>query len=232
MNNSVALLAQGLTKSFYQNATEVPVLKGVNLQLAVGEQVAVVGRSGSGKSSLLHLLAGLDSADSGSVHIDGTDLLAADANGRARIRREKMGFVYQQHHLLGEFSALENVAIPQRLLGIDASSAHQAAQEMLALVGLEERLNHLPSALSGGERQRVAVARALVNKPQVVLADEPTGSLDRASAEVLMDLLSNLSRAQGTSFVVVTHDVSMLQRFDRVEALDGGTLRPLGTPAE
>ena len=232
MNNSVALLAQGLTKSFYQNATEVPVLKGVNLQLAVGEQVAVVGRSGSGKSSLLHLLAGLDSADSGSVHIDGADLLAADANGRAQIRREKMGFVYQQHHLLGEFSALENVAIPQRLLGIDASSAHQAAQEMLALVGLEERLNHLPSALSGGERQRVAVARALVNKPQVVLADEPTGSLDRASAEVLMDLLSNLSRAQGTSFVVVTHDVSMLQRFDRVEALDGGTLRPLGTPAE
>ena len=192
----------------------------------------MVGRSGSGKSSLLHLLAGLDSADSGSVHIDGTDLLAADANGRAQIRREKMGFVYQQHHLLGEFSAQENVAIPQRLLGIDASSAHQAAQEMLALVGLEERLNHLPSALSGGERQRVAVARALVNKPQVVLADEPTGSLDRASAEVLMDLLSNLSRAQGTSFVVVTHDVSMLQRFDRVEALDGGTLRPLGTPAE
>ena len=232
MNNSVVLLAQGLTKSFYQNATEVPVLKGVNLQLAVGEQVAVVGRSGSGKSSLLHLLAGLDSADSGSVHIDGTDLLAADANGRAQIRREKMGFVYQQHHLLGEFSALENVAIPQRLLGIDASSAHQAAQEMLALVGLEERLNHLPSALSGGERQRVAVARALVNKPQVVLADEPTGSLDRASAEVLMDLLSNLSRAQGTSFVVVTHDVSMLQRFDRVEALDGGILRPLGIPAE
>ena len=169
---------------------------------------------------------------SGSVHIDGTDLLAADANGRAQIRREKMGFIYQQHHLLGEFSAQENVAIPQRLMGIDASSAHQSAEEMLALVGLEERLNHLPSALSGGERQRVAVARALVNKPQVVLADEPTGSLDRASAEVLMDLLSNLSRAQGTSFVVVTHDVSMLQRFDRVEALDRGILRPLSPPAD
>lgn len=232
MNNSVMLSAQGLAKSFYQNATEVPVLKGVNLQLAVGEQVAVVGRSGSGKSSLLHLLAGLDSADSGSVHIDGVDLLAADSNGRARIRREKMGFVYQQHHLLGEFSAQENVAIPQRLLGIDELSARQAAQDMLALVGLEERLNHLPSALSGGERQRVAVARALINKPQVVLADEPTGSLDRASAELLMDLLSNLSRAQGTSFVVVTHDVSMLQRFDRVESLDDGILRPLSSSAE
>jgi lipoprotein-releasing system ATP-binding protein len=166
------------------------------------------------------------------VHIDGVDLLAADSNGRARIRREKMGFVYQQHHLLGEFSAQENVAIPQRLLGIDELSARQAAQDMLALVGLEERLSHLPSALSGGERQRVAVARALINKPQVVLADEPTGSLDRASAELLMDLLSNLSRAQGTSFVVVTHDVSMLQRFDRVESLDDGILQPLSSLAE
>ena len=166
MNDRLMLLAEGLTKSFFQNATEVEVLKGVNLQLAVGEQVAIVGRSGSGKSSLLHLLAGLDSADSGSVKVDGVDLLAADANGRARIRREKMGFVYQQHHLLAEFSAQENVAIPQQLLGVGESSARQAARDMLALVGLEERLNHLPSELSGGERQRVAVARALVNKPQ------------------------------------------------------------------
>ena len=157
MNDRLMLLAEGLTKSFFQTATEVEVLKGVNLQLAVGEQVAIVGRSGSGKSSLLHLLAGLDSADSGSVKVDGVDLLAADANGRARIRREKMGFVYQQHHLLAEFSAQENVAIPQQLLGVGESSARQAARDMLALVGLEERLNHLPSELSGGERQRVAV---------------------------------------------------------------------------
>ena len=227
MNDGVMLTAQGLRKSFWQNSLEVPVLKGVDLQLVKGEHLAVVGRSGSGKSSLLHLLAGLDSADSGTVEIDGVDLLAADANGRARIRREKMGFVYQQHHLLAEFSAEENVALPQRLLGIGESSARKAAREMLALVGLEDRSSHLPSALSGGERQRVAVARALVNKPQVVLADEPTGSLDRASAEILMDLLSNLSRAQGTSFVVVTHDVSMLQRFDRVESLDAGKLLPL-----
>tara|TARA_B100000900_G_C20538324_1_gene699324 strand:- start:376 stop:1074 length:699 start_codon:yes stop_codon:yes gene_type:complete len=227
MNDGVMLTAQGLHKSFWQNSLEVPVLKGVDLQLVKGEHLAVVGRSGSGKSSLLHLLAGLDSADSGTVEIDGVDLLAADANGRARIRREKMGFVYQQHHLLAEFSAEENVALPQRLLGIGESLARKAAREMLALVGLEDRLSHLPSALSGGERQRVAVARALVNKPQVVLADEPTGSLDRASAEILMDLLSNLSRAQGTSFVVVTHDVSMLQRFDRVESLDAGKLLPL-----
>ena len=227
MNDGVMLTAQGLHKSFWQNSLEVPVLKGVELQLVKGEHLAVVGRSGSGKSSLLHLLAGLDSADSGTVEIDGVDLLAADANGRARIRREKMGFVYQQHHLLAEFSAEENVALPQRLLGIGESSARKAAREMLALVGLEDRLSHLPSALSGGERQRVAVARALVNKPQVVLADEPSGSLDRASEEILMDLLSNLSRAQGTSFVVVTHDVSMLQRFDRVESLDAGKLLPL-----
>lgn len=227
MNDGVMLTAQGLHKSFWQNSLEVPVLKGVDLQLVKGEHLAVVGRSGSGKSSLLHLLAGLDSADSGTVEIDGVDLQAADANGRARIRREKMGFVYQQHHLLAEFSAEENVALPQRLLGIGESLARKAAREMLALVGLEDRLSHLPSALSGGERQRVAVARALVNKPQVVLADEPTGSLDRASAEILMDLLSNLSRAQGTSFVVVTHDVSMLQRFDRVESLDAGKLLPL-----
>ena len=227
MNDGVMLTAQGLHKSFWQNSLEVPVLKGVDLQLVKGEHLAVVGRSGSGKSSLLHLLAGLDSADSGTVEIDGVDLLAADANGRARIRREKMGFVYQQHHLLAEFSAEENVALPQRLLGIGESLARKAAREMLALVGLEDRLSHLPGALSGGERQRVAVARALVNKPQVVLADEPTGSLDRASAEILMDLLSNLSRAQGTSFVVVTHDVSMLQRFDRVQSLDAGKLLPL-----
>ena len=227
MNDGVMLTAQGLHKSFWQNSLEVPVLKGVDLQLVKGEHLAVVGRSGSGKSSLLHLLAGLDSADSGTVEIDGVDLLAADANGRARIRREKMGFVYQQHHLLAEFSAEENVALTQRLLGIGESLARKAAREMLALVGLEDRLSHLPGALSGGERQRVAVARALVNKPQVVLADEPTGSLDRASAEILMDLLSNLSRAQGTSFVVVTHDVSMLQRFDRVQSLDAGKLLPL-----
>ena len=154
------LTAQGLHKSFYQSAIEVPVLNGVDLQLVEGEHLAIVGRSGSGKSSLLHLLGGLDSPDRGTVEVDGVDLLGADANGRARIRREKMGFVYQQHHLLAEFSAEENVTIPQRLLGVGESLAQQAAREMLALVGLEDRLNHLPSALSGGERQRVAVARA------------------------------------------------------------------------
>tara|TARA_B100000902_G_C27028127_1_gene773022 strand:- start:7 stop:705 length:699 start_codon:yes stop_codon:yes gene_type:complete len=232
MNDHIILKAQGLHKSFHQSALEVSVLKGVDLQLVKGEHLAIVGRSGSGKSSLLHLLSGLDSADSGTVEIDGVDLLGADANGRARIRREKIGFVYQQHHLLAEFSAEENVAIPQRLVGVGESLAQQAAREMLTLVGLEDRLNHLPSALSGGERQRVAVARALVNKPQVVLADEPTGSLDRASAESLMDLLSKLSRAQGTSFVVVTHDVSMLQLFDRVERLEAGILQPMHSFAE
>jgi lipoprotein-releasing system ATP-binding protein len=192
--------------------------------VAAGEQVAIVGRSGSGKSSLLHILAGLDSADRGSIQVGDQEMSAADADTRAQIRREKMGFVYQQHHLLGEFSAVENVAIPQRLLGISEQQARQTATVLLEQVGLGHRLQHLPGALSGGERQRVAVARALVNKPRIVLTDEPTGSLDRDSAEQLMGLLSQLSREQGTAFLVVTHDLSMLERFDRVERLDGGIL--------
>ena len=152
---------------------------------------------------------------------------AAHADKRAQIRREKMGFVYQQHHLLAEFSAVENVAIPQRLLGISDQSARQAAVALLEQVGMGHRLEHLPSALSGGERQRVAVARALVNKPSVVLTDEPTGSLDQDSAQQLMRLLSDLSREQGTAFVVVTHDLSMLEQFDRVERLERGVLSPI-----
>lgn len=224
MSDQTVLRALGLYKSFYQSGEEVSVLRGTDLTVAAGEQVAIVGRSGSGKSSLLHILAGLDSADRGSIQVGDQEMSAADADTRAQIRREKMGFVYQQHHLLGEFSAVENVAIPQRLLGISEQQARQTATVLLEQVGLGHRLQHLPGALSGGERQRVAVARALVNKPRIVLTDEPTGSLDRDSAEQLMGLLSQLSREQGTAFLVVTHDLSMLERFDRVERLDGGIL--------
>jgi lipoprotein-releasing system ATP-binding protein len=224
MSDQTVLRARGLYKSFYQSGEEVSVLCGTDLTVAAGEQVAIVGRSGSGKSSLLHILAGLDSADRGSIQVGDQEMSAADADTRAQIRREKMGFVYQQHHLLAEFSAVENVAIPQRLLGISERQARQTATVLLEQVGLGHRLQHLPGALSGGERQRVAVARALVNKPRIVLTDEPTGSLDRDSAEQLMGLLSQLSREQGTAFLVVTHDLSMLERFDRVERLDGGIL--------
>lgn len=224
MSKDVVLQARGIRKSFRQNDEEISVLLGVDFSVAAGEQVAIVGPSGSGKSSLLHILAGLDSADHGSVHVAGEDMGAAHADKRAQIRREKMGFVYQQHHLLAEFSAVENVAIPQRLLGISDQSARQAAVALLEQVGMGHRLEHLPSALSGGERQRVAVARALVNKPSVVLTDEPTGSLDQDSAQQLMRLLSDLSREQGTAFVVVTHDLSMLEQFDRVERLERGVL--------
>ena len=224
MSDQPVLRARGLYKSFYQSGEEVSVLRGTDLTVAAGEQVAIVGRSGSGKSSLLHILAGLDSADRGSIQVGDQEMSAADADTRAQIRREKMGFVYQQHHLLAEFSAVENVAIPQRLLGISEQQARQTATVLLEQVGLGHRLQHLPGALSGGERQRVAVARALVNKPRIVLTDEPTGSLDRDSAEQLMGLLSQLSREQGTAFLVVTHDLSMLERFDRVERLDGGIL--------
>ena len=224
MSDQTVLRARGLYKRFYQSGEEVSVLRGTDLTVAAGEQVAIVGRSGSGKSSLLHILAGLDSADRGSIQVGDQEMSAADADTRAQIRREKMGFVYQQHHLLAEFSAVENVAIPQRLLGISEQQARQTATVLLEQVGLGHRLQHLPGALSGGERQRVAVARALVNKPRIVLTDEPTGSLDRDSAEQLMGLLSQLSREQGTAFLVVTHDLSMLERFDRVERLDGGIL--------
>ena len=227
MSKEVVLRAEGIHKSFKQNNENVAVLLGVDFSVTAGEQVAIVGPSGSGKSSLLHILAGLDSADHGSVFVAGEDMGAAHADERARIRREKMGFVYQRHHLLAEFSAVENVAMPQRLRGISDQNARQTAAALLEQVGMGHRLEHLPSALSGGERQRVAVARALVNKPSVVLTDEPTGSLDRDSAQQLMSLLSALSREQGTAFVVVTHDLSMLEQFDRVERLERGVLSPI-----
>ena len=227
MSKEVVLRAEGIHKSFKQNNENVAVLLGVDFSVTAGEQVAIVGPSGSGKSSLLHILAGLDSADHGSVCVAGEHMGAAHADERARIRREKMGFVYQRHHLLAEFSAVENVAMPQRLRGISDQNARQAAAALLEQVGMGHRLEHLPSALSGGERQRVAVARALVNKPSVVLTDEPTGSLDRDSAQQLMSLLSALSREQDTAFVVVTHDLSMLEQFDRVERLERGVLSPI-----
>lgn len=219
-----ALEARGLVKSYVSGPDRVEVLRGVDLVVGVGERVAVIGRSGSGKSTLLHVLAGLDDADAGTVRVGGHDMSAASAGVRARLRNRYMGFVYQMHHLLPEFTALENVAMPLRLGGMDARTAAERATETLSAVGLGARLKHRPAALSGGERQRVAVARALVASPLVVLADEPTGNLDRDNAEQVFRLMCELSDEHGVAFVIVTHDESLLGNVHRVLRLvDGRT---------
>jgi len=224
MNDRV-LDARGLSKSYSQGPDKVDVLQGVDLTVEAGERVAIIGRSGSGKSTLLHLLAGLDEPDAGTVWVGGDEMTAASPSARARIRNLHMGFVYQMHHLLPEFSALENVAMPLRLGGLDARSAAAAAREMLQAVGLEPRLKHRPAALSGGERQRVAVARALVGSPLVVLADEPTGNLDRDTAEQVFGLMCRLSDAHRIGFVIVTHDESLLGSVHRVLRMVDGRIQ-------
>ncbi|MCZ6458380.1 MAG: ABC transporter ATP-binding protein [Gammaproteobacteria bacterium] len=219
------LVADSLLKTYQQGSVGVSVLRGVGFSVAAGERVAIVGRSGSGKSTLLHLLAGLDEPDSGSVMVSGIDLTAASVADRAKVRNRHMGFVYQLHHLLPEFSAHENVAMPLRLGGTPVAEAMERAQSVLARVGLSERLTHRPSQLSGGERQRVAVARALVADPAVVLADEPTGNLDRENAEQVFELMCELSNERGVSFVIVTHDPDMLDGVHRVLHLVDGVIQ-------
>jgi lipoprotein-releasing system ATP-binding protein len=223
--SDLALRADGLHKTFVQGPHRVSVLEGVSFTVARGERVAVLGRSGSGKSTLLHLLAGLDQPDSGTVVVNGEPLTGVSAAERARLRNRYMGFVYQLHHLLPEFSALENVAMPLRLGATPARQASLDAEAMLEAVGLGHRLHHRPAQLSGGERQRVAVARALVGDRLVVLADEPTGNLDRDNAEQVFDLMCRLSDRHGIGFVIVTHDESMLAGVHRVVRLVDGVLR-------
>lgn len=223
--NEAVLQAIGIRKSYKEGASRLEVLKGVDFQVNAGERVAVVGRSGSGKSTLLHVLAGLDDADAGTVLVGDQDLSAASPAQRARIRNARMGFVYQFHHLLPEFSALENVVMPLRLGGVGMELAKREARELLVAVGLEERLEHRPSALSGGERQRVAVARALVGEPLVVLADEPTGNLDWENAEQVFDLMCRLNEERAVSFVIVTHDKTTLDGMHKVFELDDGRIR-------
>lgn len=217
-----ALSATGLTKAYAQGRDRLEVLCGLNLSLAAGERVAILGPSGSGKSTLLHCLAGLDDPDRGSVEVAGHRLTGVGSETRAALRSRYMGFVYQSHHLLPEFSAVENVAMPLRISGAGRRDAEAQAAALLGRVGLAERLDHRPSALSGGERQRVAVARALVNRPAVILADEPTGNLDRDNAERIFELLVELSEASNTAMLVVTHDLSLCDRMHRsVELQDG-----------
>jgi lipoprotein-releasing system ATP-binding protein len=226
MNESTIILnAKGIEKRFAQGDTSIEVLGGVDLSLAAGERVAIVGRSGSGKSSLLHVLAGLDDVNQGQIFVAGEPMAAASNDARTALRRKYMGFVYQQHHLLPEFSALENVALPLRLNGLSQTIAEQQSRKLLDRIGLGARVQHLPGELSGGERQRVAVARALIHQPKLVMADEPTGNLDTTSAAELMALMVELSESSGVAFLVVTHDPSMLHQFDRVLTLVDGKLQ-------
>ena len=217
------LSCSGLSKRYQDGSRAVQVLQSVDLSLQAGERIAIIGRSGSGKSTLLNLLGGLDLPSGGEVFVSGTAMATMDERARSRWRNRHLGFVFQFHHLLPEFSALEAVAMPLRIAGESRSAARERAEELLAAVGLSDRMTHHPGALSGGERQRVAIARALANRPRCVLMDEPTGNLDPESAERVLALIADIDNGD-TAFVVVTHDPAIAAKMDRQLKLEAGQL--------
>lgn len=222
MSNSSVMECRNLVRTFSEGKLRVEVLRGVNMTLEPGERVAVIGSSGSGKSTLLHCLGGLDIATAGDIRIGGSSLSKMNERQRGELRNRMMGFVYQFHHLLPEFTALENVAMPLLIGGSDVAMAKRRAGETLEKVGLGHRLEHKPGELSGGERQRAAIARALVNRPRCMLADEPTGNLDHKTADQVYQLMLELNRDNGTSLLMVTHDLLLAEKMDRILHLKDG----------
>lgn len=223
----VVLQSIGLAKIFRQGDQQLQILRDINFSVRRGERVAIIGSSGAGKSTLLHLLGGLDRPSAGEVRVDGNNLTRLKDADRGRLRNRMLGFIYQFHHLLPEFTALENVSIPLLIRGERLLEATRQAMELLERVGLGGRLQHKPSELSGGERQRTAVARALITRPKCVLADEPTGNLDHHSAEQVFELMVDLNQSLGTSLIIVTHDQELAARLDRIWHLADGELHPL-----
>lgn len=224
MNDEFVIQCQGLSKVFNETGVTVSVLDDIGFNVAKGERIAIVGASGSGKSTLLHLLGGLDEPSAGQVIVKGENLSKLSEAQKSQFRNKNLGFIYQFHHLLPEFSALENVAMPLLIGGVAVDEARQKAQEILSQVGLKDRVKHKPGELSGGERQRAAIARAIVTRPSCVLADEPTGNLDGKTADHVYSMMLELNQSLNTSFVVVTHDEALAAKMDRVLRLEAGKL--------